>query len=372
MGFLRLLLALVIVAIHSKRIQNTHLYIPAREAVEVFYAISGFYMALILSEKYTGKRSYSLFISNRLLRLMPTYWVVLAMTVLFSCFGWLFRGHLLFLQGLADTWHSCSATTLIAIVTSNLIMFGQDMLLFLKVNPVSGGLIFDGHGIVNMFGLLVVPQAWSVGLEMLFYLCAPLLVKKRAKVLMLIFILCIALRLVCYGHGFMQDPWSYRFFPFEMAFFMSGILGYKWYAATSQRPVRNREFLLFAIPIFVTVTVHWALPGQEEAKSWMYAMSMTPLLPFLFRLSKSSKLDRFIGELSYPVYISHFLVMGVVDFFFRAGSIYEFPVTSFLSILFSIILFYSIVKPIDRFRQNRVANLIVPQRFAVALEIQQS
>lgn len=39
-------------------------------------------MALILNEKYKGPGSYYLFITNRFLRLLPAYWVVLALTVL--------------------------------------------------------------------------------------------------------------------------------------------------------------------------------------------------------------------------------------------------------------------------------------------------
>jgi len=48
-------------------------------AVQSFYVISGFYMALVLNEKY-GPGSYWLFVSNRLLRLWPAYFVVLVLS----------------------------------------------------------------------------------------------------------------------------------------------------------------------------------------------------------------------------------------------------------------------------------------------------
>jgi peptidoglycan/LPS O-acetylase OafA/YrhL len=35
-------------------------------------------------------------------------------------------------------------------------------------------------------------------------------------------------------------------------------------------------------------------------------------IPFLFMASKRSHVDRFLGELSYPLYISHLLVISVV------------------------------------------------------------
>jgi len=77
MGTLRLLLAL--------SVAYGHLAVPLRFptsdiAVQSFFVISGFYMALVLNEKY-GPGSYWLFISNRLLRLWPAYFVVLVLSL---------------------------------------------------------------------------------------------------------------------------------------------------------------------------------------------------------------------------------------------------------------------------------------------------
>ena len=56
-------------------------------AVQAFYIISGFYMALILNTKYVGAGAYRVFIGNRFLRIYPVYWVVLILTVVLSCFS---------------------------------------------------------------------------------------------------------------------------------------------------------------------------------------------------------------------------------------------------------------------------------------------
>jgi len=42
------------------------------DAVEAFFIVSGFYMSLILTQKY-GDKGLWLFYSNRLLRLYPLY-----------------------------------------------------------------------------------------------------------------------------------------------------------------------------------------------------------------------------------------------------------------------------------------------------------
>ena len=73
MGILRLFLALCVAFGHF----GMPLGFPTSDiAVQSFFVISGFYMALVLNEKY-GPGSYWLFISNRLLRLWPTYLVIL-------------------------------------------------------------------------------------------------------------------------------------------------------------------------------------------------------------------------------------------------------------------------------------------------------
>ena len=57
MGLLRLLLALAVVGAHS----GFAFILEGREAVTLFFIISGFYMALILNESYT-RGAFSFFL----------------------------------------------------------------------------------------------------------------------------------------------------------------------------------------------------------------------------------------------------------------------------------------------------------------------
>jgi peptidoglycan/LPS O-acetylase OafA/YrhL len=54
--------------------------LPGLVAVQVFFIISGFYMSLILKEKY--KTNTILFYTNRLFRPFPTYLLVLVLSVI--------------------------------------------------------------------------------------------------------------------------------------------------------------------------------------------------------------------------------------------------------------------------------------------------
>ena len=85
MGLLRLYLALCVIFTHDGVRQNS---IPliiynGSQAVQIFFVISGFYMALILSEKY---RSPVEFYASRFIRIYLPYWTVLGIVVIFSLF----------------------------------------------------------------------------------------------------------------------------------------------------------------------------------------------------------------------------------------------------------------------------------------------
>ena len=82
MGLLRVLLALSVVAAHSTPILGTSL-VGGRVAVQTFFILSGFYMALVLDGKYRGRGSYRTFLQQRFLRLFPAYWFVLVLALLY-------------------------------------------------------------------------------------------------------------------------------------------------------------------------------------------------------------------------------------------------------------------------------------------------
>ncbi|GAB3046429.1 hypothetical protein GCM10027185_57870 [Spirosoma pulveris] len=74
MGILRFLLAISVVVFHTGKPLLGVKFSGGALAVQLFFVISGFYMSLILNEKYKkGTSTYNLFITNRLLRLYPVY-----------------------------------------------------------------------------------------------------------------------------------------------------------------------------------------------------------------------------------------------------------------------------------------------------------
>src|SRR4051812_44894507 len=89
MGIIRLLLALaVLLMMHSTPLFGIKM-INGAWAVQSFYVISGFYMALVLNEKYArGRRGYGEFILQRLMRLLPAYWFCVIASIVLGLTGW--------------------------------------------------------------------------------------------------------------------------------------------------------------------------------------------------------------------------------------------------------------------------------------------
>jgi peptidoglycan/LPS O-acetylase OafA/YrhL len=149
MGTLRFLLALSVVMDHAGPVLGVRL-LPGRVAVEIFFAISGFYMAMILSGKYATAKSFYV---SRFLRLYPVYVIVFAATWawFFVCWGYLGRVPD---NGWAAGWSSIAWWQKAFISAENLTMVGLD---------IPGVLCTNGAACAN--NMLTIPQAWSIGAE---------------------------------------------------------------------------------------------------------------------------------------------------------------------------------------------------------------
>ena len=113
---------------------------------------------------------------------------------------------------------------------------------------------------------LLIPQAWTVSLELLFYLLAPWLVRRGNACLAILIGLSLAARVVIYQGNFPFDPWKQRFFPVEFGFFLFGIFAYRLYAALRKTAV-PRHTLLTVCGLYLTSLVFYQfLPGDMNFK----------------------------------------------------------------------------------------------------------
>ena len=356
---MRFLLALAVIVNHTTPIFGLDL-VGGQLAVKAFYIISGFYMTLILNEKYIDQNnSYNLFITNRLLRLYPIYWAILLLCVVYGVGSIFITGHFASTVNNFVQYHKVmKADSLIFLIFTNIFLFLQDAVMFLGLDSTTGHLFFTANfrnTTPMLWTFLVVPQAWTIGLEIAFYLIAPFIVRKKISLIMFLIAASLALRIVMNYSGLNDDPWSYRFFPTELVFFLLGTLAYhiqKHLSKINIPPVYYKIILSLTLAFTLFYSL---LPISAVIKPWLYILFVFGSLPFVFISTKTQKFDRYIGELSYPMYLSHtFLLACVMSLKIKPIGSLGITVT-ILTVLLSIALNELIAKRIEKLRQRRVA-----------------
>ena len=354
MGLIRFILACAVVLCHTSLIGG-YSPVSGNLAVQCFYIISGFYMALILSEKYTGKGSTSLFYSNRLLKIYPIYWINLVLLVAWCTFV----NHLGYPSNItmyAMVW-PMPVLTLVYFIIVNLFIIGLDSVFLLGITK-TGGLYFTTNFNSSnpvVFGFAFNSIAWTIGIELLFYLIAPFIVRRRIIYPILILLASLLLRILLASYGYNGVPWNYMFFPTQLMFFMAGILSYKLYKKIQHVNISRALLVGMYMVLLAVLLLYYQFFAETYLKQTILFLAVALLMPASFILTKKSKTDRFLGNLSYPIYISQALIIKFV-------AIKSFPkvispgfTALVIIIAFSIVLDYVVTRPIENYRQKRVA-----------------
>lgn len=345
MGLVRLILALGVVLHHT----GTLTIMNGGLAVEIFFVISGFYMALVLDGKYA--RHTALFYSNRLLRLAPAYFAALVLQV--AAILWLDAGEDLTRTDFIAALHG--SAPLQAVLATNLSVLGQEWASYFSVHD---GRLAWGPGGLPAWHMLLVPQAWSISIELVFYALAPFLARNRTAVIVL-FVCSLLLRIGLETVGADHDTWIRRFFPATLHLFLLGMLSY-----SLSRPLRPRiDALPRWLPWTVIAVLAVALRALRASTPLnlvvldplvcLYAAAVIPLIFYKIK----NRADRLLGELSYPVYIFHVLIIGLL---IKCAGLarYELSLAAVLVTLSVAAIFYLLVDgPVDAWRQRRASSL---------------
>lgn len=341
MGILRIYLAACVLAAHSEQLFPWSVH-GGESAVGIFFVISGFYMQLILSsDRYPGAM---LFYISRGLRIYLPYIVCCALCLASGLISWAACGNGLTIHRYLEDQGSSAFRGGIesCVMISNLTVFFQDLVLFADLDSNGNLCLTRGvaRGAEKFYTLLVVPQGWSIAVELQFYLLSPWLVRRmtttRLCFLMVLFSCLRAAATLWLKADF--DPWTYRCSPFELPKFLAGMVGCRilWQTTRGRRMMEHVSSALRRLPqgmqypiailtILLLMRVH--LGGEsvtrhavnligplvKEPMLLLNVMASAVLIPVCFCLTLPFASDRRIGELSFPIYLLHLTVVLALE-----------------------------------------------------------
>jgi peptidoglycan/LPS O-acetylase OafA/YrhL len=286
------------------------------------------------------------------LKIYPIYWLILTLLIAWGLFVYFlgYPGTVWFYAYAAPL----SLTTWLYLIIANILIIGLDLTFLLGINK--GHLFFTknfglSHPSVYLLGFNSI--GWTIGVELLFYLIAPFILRKSLFLILLILFGSLLLRVLLAANGMAYHPWDYMFFPTQLMFFMGGCLSYHIYLRINKTSL-NIIFLKVQYVLLVAVILLYTYLFSNTYYTQVFLFIAVILcVPAAFILSKNNMIDQYLGNLSYPIYISQMLVINIT----RAKSfpkIFGFGFTTLIIVLVvSILLDHFIAKPIERIRQNR-------------------
>ena len=313
MGAFRLLLAVLVAVSHmGKTIAGLN---PGVVAVISFLIISGFVMTSLIERNYRAPGKIGLFYVDRALRLYPQflfYFVV-------SCFV---------IHFLLPGTPQAAELTLKTIVSS------------LPILPL--GFYMFGIG-----GTQILPPAWSLGLEMCFYLLIPFLLIFNARGAAFTLSVGVFL-LACLGY-IDTDVYGYRLLPGVLFMFLCGSYLYK---ADNKGLMIAAGTAVGAGLLFVAI-----MTGLIERRPFNAEVTLGIALgiPAVYLLTrfKFHPLDELLGNISYGVFLNHFVVMYLLRGFWPVAYDTRMVVAVLvLAFLFSGVSYYCVERPALKWRHR--------------------
>jgi peptidoglycan/LPS O-acetylase OafA/YrhL len=198
---------------------------------------------------------------------------------------------------------------------------------------------------------LLVPQAWSLSMELMFYALVALLARLSWRSLLAIGCLSLAVRLAGVALPVDYGLWAGRFFPSVLFLFVLGMLSHRMLPFAAQMPKVLGWALNAAVLGMVVALPLSDVPGPTQ--KWVVFAAIAFVAPFLFHAFKDNALDRWIGDLSYPLYLCHLVVIGLVLTFEPPFAVWV-AIGGALAMSAALLIFVD--HPVDRWRQRRASS----------------
>lgn len=299
MGIIRLLLA---TAVCNSHFELTGLpMVDGHEAVLTFFAVSGFYMAMILEERDESRSS---FYKNRILSLYPMFLfaVGISAAIMFILDAHPLINRAQMIEFLDNPWGA------FIVLWTSLCVVGQELLFSLGISE-GGHLQFLNGNMSSLYNCVFLVQAWSLSLEAVFYFLAPFLVRLKGNTLLALSTGSLIFRILITITPLSDHSFFLRFFPADFWLFGFGIISYRFYRGLpkSSSPFDFIAFIAMIVLIFVAGGV------GSNYEPFLLPMTALILQPFIFRAFQSLLIDCVVGKITYPFYLLHYSVIGLFE-----------------------------------------------------------
>ncbi|MFN4025602.1 MAG: acyltransferase family protein [Hyphomonas sp.] len=314
-GTFRLFLALLVLLTHSGL--NAGSFYQGTMAVIVFYAISGYVISFLLEQRLETVNARTFYL-ERIVRVYPQFVLHLVLAAL------------VILAFQPDSRYAKAAIS------------PETILLNLSLFPLQAK-AFSAY----IESAMYVPTSWSLSLEASFYLIVPFLVRYRMSTLAAVISFAI-FSLAVLG-AIKTHTYSYATIFGTLQFFIMGM----WLERRRYVHLGIWCAAMIGLGVLVQVYASWKPPHVEETFAGAAVSLAGILLLRNLRNKKLLPLDEFLGRISYPVFLNHFLLMWAMD---GLGMDYSTAAGRTMLVIFSLltasIAYLAMERPLTNFRRS--------------------
>lgn len=312
MGAYRLLLAILVAISHAGI--GVFGYNQGSVAVISFFLLSGFVMTGLVKRYYNDWRLIPEFYLDRISKLFPQF-LFYILCVLVALYFTRFN------------------TPFLSDVTPINICLNILML------PL-GIYMYDDLG-----GCLLIPQAWSLGLEVSFYLLIPFILTIGG--FRIAFVSSLSVFLCAYFGIIHTEFFGFRLLPGTLFIFLCGSMIFE-----------NRKHALLIGPIiliWVGAFLLFIFTKNNYMKEVLLGFVVGLPIVWLLRNQKVPReIDEWMGNMSYGVFLNHFLIIWGMQKLFGWHNFDSIKLIAMLlaSVIFSMVTFMLVEKPILKLRRR--------------------
>ena len=330
MGYLRFLLAYLVLLSHVGVYFKGHN--QGVIAVTIFYILAGHVVSKLFEEKMD--RNLFLFYRDRLLRIFPSYIFIYSITLLFlliSGFG-------------SPDFQPIKLILNLLIIPLNYYMYIPELINILK-------------DCSNEWYL--IPPAWSLGTELQVYILLPFILNNR-KLFFFTFWTSFCIFSAANLELINSDIFGYRLILGTFFIFLIGSLLQRTISGSYKKlDIFTLGFSYLALLIwYIYFILYKGSYGIYSRETILGILIGVPLVFTILRFFKrKSKINIFFGDLSYPIFLSHFLAIWILQYLLKCKIQMDIILmTIFVSVVSIIISLITVVLIDKKIKNMRLKN----------------